>query len=123
MIRKGHLMTLDIRETSEQTAPSMSGRMADAARHAAHLSHEARMVKSLAEDAIEDGVHKAKRAVKSVRRGIERLQDIKDGATYYVKRRPLKIIAVAAGLGLVAGFAAGLIAASSRAARTDTDLS
>jgi ElaB/YqjD/DUF883 family membrane-anchored ribosome-binding protein len=97
--------------------------MADAARHAAHLSHEARMVRSAAEDAIEDGVHRARRAVKSVRRGIEQLQDIKDEAAYYVKRRPLSTIAMAAGLGLMAGVAAGLIAARRRADRTDTDAS
>jgi hypothetical protein len=29
----------------------------------AHVSHEARLVKSLADDAIEDGAHAAKRAV------------------------------------------------------------
>ncbi len=116
-------MTLDIRETSEHTTPSIAGRMADAARHAAHLSHEARMVRSLAEDAIEDGVHKARRVAKSVRRGIERLQDVKDEATYYIRRRPLKTIAMAAGLGLVVGVAAGVFAARSRAGRTDTDLS
>ncbi len=116
-------MTLDIRETSKHATPSIGGRLADAARQAAHLSHEARMVRSLAEDAIEDGVHKARRAAKSVRRGIERLQDVRDEAAYYVKRRPLKTIAMAAGLGLAVGLAAGLLAARSRAGRTDTDLS
>ncbi len=102
-------MTVETRETSEQAAPSIRDRMADAARQVAHLSHEARMVRSMAEDAIEDGVHKARRAVKSVRRGIERLEDIKDGAAYYVKRRPLRTIAMAAGLGLVVGATAVLI--------------
>jgi ElaB/YqjD/DUF883 family membrane-anchored ribosome-binding protein len=97
--------------------------MADVARHAAHLSHEARTVRSVAEDAIEDVVHRAKRAVKSVRRGIERVQDIKDEATYYVKRRPLGTMAMAAGLGLVIGMATGLMAASRGGRRDNTEAS
>ncbi len=40
-----------------------------------------------------------------------------------MKRRPLKTIAMAAGLGLAVGLAAGLLAARSRAGRTDTDVS
>jgi ElaB/YqjD/DUF883 family membrane-anchored ribosome-binding protein len=78
--------------------------------HAAHISHEARLVKSLACDAIEDGAHEAKRAVtKSVQRGIERLEDIKDEGVHYVKRQPLKAIAMAAGVGLMVGIAAAWI--------------
>lgn len=70
--------------------------------HAAHVSHEARPVKSLACDAIEDGAHEVKRAVsESMQRGIERLEDIKDEGVHYVKRRPLKAIAMAAGVGLM----------------------
>ncbi len=115
-------MTVETRETSAHTTPSIGGRLADAARHAAHLSHEARMVKSMAEDAIEDGVHRARRTVKSVRRGIERLEDIRDDATRYVKRRPLTTTAMAAGVGLVVGLMAGWIARG-RGARSDTDIS
>ena len=66
-------------QTSESEKPSVADRIVDAVQHAAHVSHEARLVKSLAYDAIEDGAHEAKRAVKkSVQRGIERLEDIKD---------------------------------------------
>ncbi len=114
-------MTVETRETSEQATPSIGDRLADAARQAAHLSHEARMVKSMAEDAIEDGVHRARRAVKSVRRGVERLQDIKDEAAHYVKRRPLRTIAMAAGLGLLVGATAGLIVGRCRTERDDID--
>ncbi len=116
-------MTVETRETSEHAAPSIGDRMADVARHVAHLSHEARMVRSMAEDAVEDGVYNARRAVKTVRRRIERLEDMKDGLAYYVKRRPLRTIAMAAGLGLLVGVTAGLIAGRSRKERADGELS
>jgi ElaB/YqjD/DUF883 family membrane-anchored ribosome-binding protein len=97
-------------QTPETETPTVADRIVDAARHAAHISHEARLVKSLACDAIEDGAHEAKRAVtKSVQRGIERLEDIKDEGVHYVKRQPLKAIAMAAGVGLMVGIAAAWI--------------
>ena len=82
------------------------------------MSHEARLVKSLACDAIEDGAHEAKRAVrKSVQRGIETLEDIKDDGVHYVKRQPLKAMAMAAGVGLMVGLAAAWIAGRFRQLR------
>ena len=97
-------------QTPESEKPNVADRIVDAARHAAHISHEARLVKSLACDAIEDGAHEAKRAVtKSVQRGIERLEDIKDEGVHYVKRQPLKAIAMAVGVGLMVGMAAAWI--------------
>jgi ElaB/YqjD/DUF883 family membrane-anchored ribosome-binding protein len=97
-------------QTPESEKPNVADRIVDAARHAAHISHEARLVKSLACDAIEDGAHEAKQAVtKSVQRGIERLEDIKDEGVHYVKRQPLKAIAMAAGVGLMVGIAAAWI--------------
>jgi ElaB/YqjD/DUF883 family membrane-anchored ribosome-binding protein len=93
---------------TERETPSIADRVVDAARHAAHLSHEARAVKSLAEDAIEDGVHAARRAA---RRGIERLEDFKDEGVRHVKRQPLKTVAMAAGAGFMIGLASGWIAA------------
>ena len=96
-------------ETPVRDKPTVTDRVIDAAGHAAHVSHEVQMVKSLAQDAIEDGVHAAKRALKSAQRGIERLEDIKDEGVHYVKRQPLKAIAMAAGIGLVVGMAAGWI--------------
>ena len=57
-------------ETSEEASkPSVRDRVVDACRQTAHLSHEARLLKSLATDAVEDGVHAAKRAITSVKRG------------------------------------------------------
>ena len=67
----------------------------DACRQAAHISHEARLLKSVAEDAIEDGVHAAKRAIKSVQRRAEELGDLKDEAIHRVKRQPLKAVGLA----------------------------
>jgi hypothetical protein len=84
-------------ETPKSEKPNVADRIVDAVRHAAHVSHEARLVRSLACDAIEDGAHEAKRAVKkSVRRGIERLEDVKDESA----------VALAAGVGLMVGMAA-----------------
>lgn len=97
-------------QTPESEKPNVADRIVDAARHAAHISHEARLVKSLACDAIEDGAHEAIRTVtKSVQRGIERLEDIKDEGVHYVKRQPLKAIAMAVGVGLMVGMAAAWI--------------
>jgi ElaB/YqjD/DUF883 family membrane-anchored ribosome-binding protein len=101
--------------------PLVTGRMRDVARRAAHLSHEARVVKSLAEDAIEDGVHAARRAVKSVRRGIESLEDVRDEWIHSVKRRPLKAVTVAAGTGFVIGVAAAWIARRFKTELTSSD--
>lgn len=89
--------------TQHETSSGMDG-VIDAARHAAHLSHEARAVKTLAEDAIEECVHAARRAV---RRTIAKLKDFKDESVHQVKRQPLKAISVAAGGGLVLGLVAG----------------
>jgi ElaB/YqjD/DUF883 family membrane-anchored ribosome-binding protein len=106
-------------QTPESEKPSVADRIVGAAQHAAHVSHEARLVKSLADDAIEDGAHEAKRAVKkSVQRGIERLEDIKDEGVHYVKRQPLKAIAMAAGVGLMVGMAAVWITGRFRRQRT-----
>jgi ElaB/YqjD/DUF883 family membrane-anchored ribosome-binding protein len=106
-------------QTPESEKPNVADRIVDAARHAAHMSHEARLVKSLACDAIEDSAHEAKRAVtKSVQRGIERLEDFKDESIHNVKRQPLKAIAMAAGVGLMVGMAAAWITGRFRQQRT-----
>ena len=103
-------MSLADVQTPKSKKANVADRIVDAVQHAAHVSHEARLVKSLACDAIEDSAHEAKRAVtKSVQRGIERLEDIKDEGVHYVKRQPLKAIAMAAGLGLIVGMAAAWI--------------
>ncbi len=82
------------------TAPDLK-RIVDVARH---VSHDAR---ELAEDAIADGIHAARRAVKSVRRGVG---DVRDDAVDAVKRRPLTAVAATAGAGFIVGLAVGWIA-------------
>ena len=95
-------------------APTAHDRAIDAARQVAHLSHEAQLLGSLAADAVEDGVHAAKRAIKSVERGVEKLGDRKDELAYRVKRHPLTAVALAAGVGVVLGMAVGWICSRPR---------
>ena len=92
-----------------ETEPSIRERAVDAARQVAHVSHEAQLLKSLAADAVEDGVHAAKRTIKSVQRRVEGLGDVKDEAAYRVKRQPFKALGIAVGVGLVLGVAVGWI--------------
>ena len=90
-------------------APNLSttDRLADAVRYAAHFSHEAKLMKSMARDAGEEGVHAAKRALRRAKRAVETLEDVRDEAAYYVKRQPFKAVAIAAGVGLLAGIVVG----------------
>ena len=59
-----------------ETEPSIRERAVDAARQVARVSREAQLLKSLAADAVEDGVHAAKRTIKCIsasrRRGTQR---------------------------------------------------
>jgi ElaB/YqjD/DUF883 family membrane-anchored ribosome-binding protein len=103
-------MTAATVDTSKvESEPSMRDRAVDAVRHLAHVSHEAQLVKSLAADAVEDGVHAAKRAIKSIQHRVEKLGDLNDEAAYRVKRQPFKAVGLAAGVGLVVGMAVGWI--------------
>ena len=94
---------------SLESEPSIRERALDAARRVAHASHEAQFLTSRAADAVEDGVHAAKRAVKSARRRVEKLADLRDQAVYHVKRRPIQALGVAVGVGFVLGVAIGRI--------------
>jgi ElaB/YqjD/DUF883 family membrane-anchored ribosome-binding protein len=108
-------MTIAAAAASEaESEPTVRDRVIDACRHAAHVSHEARLLKSLAADAVDDGVHAAKRAMKSVRHGVEELGDLRDEAAHRVKRQPLWAVGIALGIGLVSGFALGWIGRRSR---------
>ena len=90
-----------------EKGPTMRDNVVDAFRQAAHVSHEARLLKSLAADAVDDGLHVAKRAIKAARRRVEGLGDLGDEAAYRVKRNPVKAVGIALGIGLAFGLAVG----------------
>ena len=77
-----------------------SDRVADAVRQVAHTSHKARMFQSMAEDALETGVHAARR---SLRRRLREIEDLSDDAIRRIRRRPLAAVGVAVALGAALG--------------------
>ena len=79
-------------------------RLADVVGRAAHVAHEARALKTMAADAVEDGVHAARRAVTN---GARELEDLRDEAVYRVKKAPLAALTLAAGAGLLLGIVLG----------------
>jgi hypothetical protein len=80
-------------------------RASDAAKCLATVSEDARQLTSRASEAIDDGVHSARRAMKTVRRD---LIDARDNAVHSVKRAPVRSMAFAFG----AGFAAAIVGAA-----------
>ncbi len=100
-------------ETNEVAqGATTADRIADAVRQAAHFSHKARLLRSMARDAGEEGVHAAKRAIRRARRGVEALEDFRDDAAHYVKRQPFRAVGIAAGVGLLVGVVVGWIGGS-----------
>jgi ElaB/YqjD/DUF883 family membrane-anchored ribosome-binding protein len=89
-------------------------RAVDAVRQAAYVTHEARLLKTRASDAVEDGVHAAKRAIT---RGMHDLEDMRDSAAYRVKRAPLMTVGLAAGAGLLLGLVVGWIVGRARGSK------
>jgi cytochrome c biogenesis protein ResB len=89
--------------TTERT--TVRERAADALRQAAHFSHEARLLKTLATDAVEDGLHTAERTIKRAR---QTALDARDDVTYRVKREPIKALALVFGAGAMFGLIVGL---------------
>lgn len=104
-------MAFPAADTSDAAAPSnVKDRIVDTARHAAHLSHEVQLARSIVADAIEDGIHSARRAaVTSVRHGVERMEDLKDEAAHRIKRAPLASVTLVGGAGLALGAALGFL--------------
>lgn len=87
---------------------AVAGKAADASRQVTHIADEARVLKDLAAEALDDGRHAAKRAFKAARRRAQRVADLRDEALYRVKREPLKAVGLALGAGLVIGLVVGL---------------
>ncbi len=83
-------------------------RAVDTVRQAAH---EARLLKTLATDAVEDGVHAAKRAIT---RGMHDVEDLRESAAYRVKRAPLLTVSLAVAGGILFGVALGWLGRRAR---------
>jgi ElaB/YqjD/DUF883 family membrane-anchored ribosome-binding protein len=83
---------------------TVRNRIVDAVGRATHMTHEARLLKTLASDAVEDGLHAAKRAITL---GTREVEDLRDAAAYRVKKAPLRSIAMAAGAGILVGLIVG----------------
>lgn len=96
-------------ESPTSAPPTTAGRVADAVRRAAHASHHAHLLKSIAADTLEDAKYSAARTVKRLERRIVALGDAKDELALRIRRRPLQSIAIAAGAGVVAGLVAGWV--------------
>ena len=100
----------------DRPAPAESERLIDrgldALRQVSDLSDEARRLKSVAADVIEDGVHTVKRTAKTLRQDAV---DVRDEVTYRVKREPIKALAVAFAVGTLAGLLLGAFQAETDA--------
>ena len=112
-------MTRSMSPAAERMPDTAIAKAVDAAvdtvRCAAHLSHEAQLLKTVAADVVEDGVYAARRALKKARRFSERAADLRDQAEYRIKRRPCRFVGLALGLGIQVGLI--LAWAAARAAR------
>ena len=82
------------------SAAEIRNRADDAVRQVGQVAHEARRLKTLASDAVEDGVHAAKRAVTH---GLHDLEDLRDSAAHRIKRAPLLTVGLAFGVGIALG--------------------
>ncbi len=96
------MTTAVITETARERAIDALGR-------AAHIAHEARLVKSLAADALDEAVHASKQTIKTARRRVQELADRRYEFAHQVRREPLKAIGIAFGAGmLLSAVTAGL---------------
>jgi ElaB/YqjD/DUF883 family membrane-anchored ribosome-binding protein len=105
-------------ESTTMDQPTYRERVAEAMRGAAELSRDARTLKTLAADAVEDGLHTARRTVKKAR---QRALDTRDDLTYRIKRQPLMAVAIAFGAGALAGLIVGWVRPCARANEQNPD--
>ena len=84
----------------------------DAVRRVAHAVHEARLVKTLAADALDDAVYASKQMSKTVKRRIQTLADRRYELAHQVRREPFKAVGFAFGTGIVLGAAAAFVCAT-----------
>jgi len=100
-----------VADTPMASDTTIRDRAVDTVRQAAHVAHEARLLKTLATDAMEDGVHAAKRAIT---RRMHDLDDLRESAAYRVKRAPLLAVGLAAAGGVLVGVALGWLGRRAR---------
>ena len=87
--------------------PNLRERVVDAGRRVTKAAQDVRQLKSVATDALEDGLYTARRAVKTAARD---LVDVRDEASYRIKKAPMQSVALAFGAGLCLAIAAGAAA-------------
>lgn len=90
--------------TAHADPPTTQDRLVDVVGRAANVAHEARVLRTMAADAVEDGVHAAKRAVT---RGARDFEEFWETAAYRIKKAPFLAVAIAAGAGLLVGTVCG----------------
>ena len=87
--------------------PNLRERVVDVGRRVAQAAHDAGLLKSVASDALEDGLYTARRAAKTAARD---LADVRDEASYRIKKAPMKSVGMAFGAGFCVAIAAGTAA-------------
>jgi ElaB/YqjD/DUF883 family membrane-anchored ribosome-binding protein len=107
-------MALGNGEAAVNGRTTVLDRAVDAVRQAAYVTHEARLLKTRATDAVEDRVHAAKRAIT---RGMHDLEDMRDSAVHRVKRAPLMTVGLAVGAGMLLGVVIGWIGGRARGSK------
>jgi ElaB/YqjD/DUF883 family membrane-anchored ribosome-binding protein len=83
--------------------PRHSAQSADDAPRVARLAHDARLVKSMATDAVEEAMHATNHAIKSAKRQIQELADRRYEVAHRIRQEPLKAIGMAFGAGILLG--------------------
>jgi ElaB/YqjD/DUF883 family membrane-anchored ribosome-binding protein len=72
------------------------------------VAEEARVFAAKAAEAVQEGVHEARRSYRLAKR---RAEDAVDDATACIRKQPLRAVGVAFGAGLAIGVAGGFVAA------------
>jgi hypothetical protein len=67
------MTTAMMTKTESEDGP---GRTVDAGHRAGHVSHQVRLVQSLAANALDDAVHATKQTIKTVKRGVQNFADL-----------------------------------------------
>jgi ElaB/YqjD/DUF883 family membrane-anchored ribosome-binding protein len=70
----------------------------------AHVAHEAKLLKTLVADTVEDTAYQARRAARSARHHVE---DMQENVAHRVRRHPIAGVGLALGAGLLLGAVAG----------------